>query len=975
VVSGTTAASGNHAPVLDPISDQWTHETQTLTFVASATDSDVPPNTLTFSLLHAPAGASINASSGIFTWTPTESQGPGSYNPTVRVTDNGSPTLYDEEAINITVNEINVAPVLAAIGNKSVNAGQPLTFTASATDSDIPANALTFSLLNAPSGASINAASGVFTWTPAESQGPGSYSFDVVVTDDGTPALSDAETITVTITVNEANVAQGATASQSSTYGGAAASQAVDGDTTGAWSSNSLSCTTSELNAWWQVDLGGLYEINVMDVWNRTDGCQDRLADFSVFVSDVPFTSNTVAGTLAQDGVWSRHVVIPGGPRPDVSLWADTVGRYVRIQLGDTDYLTLAEVQVFGQAVTLGDNVAEGKLASQSGTYPGPIVASRAVDGNTNGTWPGGSLSCTTNQFQPWWQEDLGEYASGAVADPLYQINAIDVWNRTDGCQDRLDDFYVFVSDVPFTSNTVAGTLAQDVVWSRYVVIPGGPRADVSLSVDAVGRYVRIQLMGTNYLTLAEVQVFGEAVTFGDNVAEGKYATQSSTYAGAVGSRAVDGNTSGQWADGSLSCTRNDVQAWWEVDLGRDGSGVLTDPLYQIDAIRVWNRTDGCQDRLDDFYVFVSDVPFTSNTLAGTLAQDGVWSRHVVIPGGARPDVSVAVDRVGWYVLVQLADTNYLTLAEVWVIGEVVTLGDNVAQGKVATQSSTYAGAAASRAVDGNTNGAWSSNSLSCTTGTLNAWWQVDLGGSCDLNAIEVWNRTDGCQDRLDDLYVFVSDVPFASNTVAGTLAQDGIWSRHVVVPGGPRPNVSLAVDAVGRYVRIQLAGTNYLTLAEVKVFGQAVAVGSNVAQGQTATQSSTYAGAAASRAVNGDTNGVWSGNSLSCTASGFQPWWQVDLGGLHDINAIDIWNRTDGCQDRLDDFYVFVSDTPFTSNTVAGTLAQEGIWSRHVVGIPSPVMLMWAETKGRYIRIQLADTNYLTLAEVQVLGTPLLLL
>jgi hypothetical protein len=234
-----------------------------------------------------------------------------------------------------------------------------------------------------------------------------------------------------------------------------------------------------------------------------------------------------------------------------------------------------------------------------------------------------------------------------------------------------------------------------------------------------------------------------------------------------------------------------------------------------------------------------------------------------------------------------------------------------------------------------------------------------------------VWNRTDGSQDRLDDFYVFVSDTPFSSNTVAGTLAQEGMWSQHVVIPGGPRPEVSVAVGAIGRYVRIQLGDTNYLTLAEVQVFGQAAA---NVAQGQAASQSSTYAGAAASRAVDGNTNGVWSGNSLSCTASGSQPWWQVDLGGFYEIDAIDVWNRTDGSQDRLDDFYVFVSDTPFSSNTVAGTLAQEGMWSQHVVlpGGPRPEVSVAVGAIGRYVRIQLGDTNYLTLAEVQVFGEPL---
>ncbi|MDQ3292265.1 MAG: T9SS type A sorting domain-containing protein, partial [Bacteroidota bacterium] len=56
--------------------------------------------TKSFSLIGAPAGASINANSGAFTWTPTAA---GSYIFKVRVTDNGTPTLSDEEVITVTV--------------------------------------------------------------------------------------------------------------------------------------------------------------------------------------------------------------------------------------------------------------------------------------------------------------------------------------------------------------------------------------------------------------------------------------------------------------------------------------------------------------------------------------------------------------------------------------------------------------------------------------------------------------------------------------------------------------------------------------------------------------------------------------------------------------------------------------------------------------------------------------------------------
>src|SRR5262249_11443733 len=97
----------------------------------------------------------------------------------------------------------NTAPLLDPIGNQTVDEGSPLSFTAIATDPESPAQSLTYSLIGAPEGASINPATGEFSWTPTEAQGPGSFTFTVRVTDDGSPSLSDEETITVT--VNEVN--------------------------------------------------------------------------------------------------------------------------------------------------------------------------------------------------------------------------------------------------------------------------------------------------------------------------------------------------------------------------------------------------------------------------------------------------------------------------------------------------------------------------------------------------------------------------------------------------------------------------------------------------------------------------------------------------------------------------------------------------------------------------------------------------
>jgi len=195
-----TVAESNESPVLAVIGNQVVPENSLLGFTATATDSDVPVNTLVFTLEGAvPAGAAITAG-GVFTFTPDESQGGNVYTFDVVVTDDGSPTsAEDRETITVTVNEVNTAPFLTPIGDRVVDEETQLSFTAIAIDTDQPANTLTFSLLGAPTGASIDAVSGVFAWTPGESQGPGVYVFDVVVTDDGSPNLTDSESITVTV--------------------------------------------------------------------------------------------------------------------------------------------------------------------------------------------------------------------------------------------------------------------------------------------------------------------------------------------------------------------------------------------------------------------------------------------------------------------------------------------------------------------------------------------------------------------------------------------------------------------------------------------------------------------------------------------------------------------------------------------------------------------------------------------------------
>ncbi len=87
----------------------------------------------------------------------------------------------------------NSAPVLSAIGSKSILEGASSSFTLSATDAD--GDSLSYSATNLPNGAGFNSGSGSFSWTPGFDQA-GSYDVTFVVSDG---SASDSEVVTITV--------------------------------------------------------------------------------------------------------------------------------------------------------------------------------------------------------------------------------------------------------------------------------------------------------------------------------------------------------------------------------------------------------------------------------------------------------------------------------------------------------------------------------------------------------------------------------------------------------------------------------------------------------------------------------------------------------------------------------------------------------------------------------------------------------
>lgn len=142
-----------------------------------------------------------------------------------------------------------------------------------------------------------------------------------------------------------------------------------------------------------------------------------------------------------------------------------------------------------------------------------------------------------------------------------------------------------------------------------------------------------------------------------------------------------------------------------------------------------------------------------------------------------------------------------------------------------------------------------------------------------------------------------------------------------------------------------------------------------NLALNKTATESTTFvSGTEATKAVDDNTDGaLWHGHA-SATNYGANAWWQVDLGSVQSVGAIQVFGRTDCCPEMTSAFYVFVSDNAFTSTDLNTTLNQSGVSNYYVSGFSGTPGTINANRTGRYIRVQFAGSQYLVLGEVKVL-------
>lgn len=126
-------------------------------------------------------------------------------------------------------------------------------------------------------------------------------------------------------------------------------------------------------------------------------------------------------------------------------------------------------------------------------------------------------------------------------------------------------------------------------------------------------------------------------------------------------------------------------------------------------------------------------------------------------------------------------------------------------------------------------------------------------------------------------------------------------------------------------------------------------------------------------KAVDNDVDGNFASGSVTHTGFQDQPYWEVDLDDVSSIDSITIYNRTDCCKERLSNFSILIGTRPIDARALADAKSLDGVtevFSGQNLVEDSVTLAMPVGTKGRYVRIQLADNKtVLSLAEVQVIG------
>ena len=277
----------------------------------------------------------------------------------------------------------------------------------------------------------------------------------------------------------------------------------------------------------------------------------------------------------------------------------------------------------------------------------------------------------------------------------------------------------------------------------------------------------------------------------------------------------------------------------------------------------------------------------------------------------------------------------------------------------------------------------------SCTDGIMNGnELGIDCGGDCEScptgppsTTLSMTTASGVIPANLSlqinhPVYDFDASDFSVENGVVGELIKTGLNYDVKVYPVeyGKDTKVYLMANSL-----INAIGLSNLASGEIVINSSApnancytVNQTENAALAGTATQSSDQQGGVAGRGNDDNTNGDFFATPSSVIYTNWEanPWWEVDLGKLATIHEVKIHNRSVDNYTELDDYYILISDTPFGTQSLTAILADNNVTRLHVQELAGyPSSYTFNAEQGRYVRIQLNKTAFLTFAELEVIA------
>jgi hypothetical protein len=190
-------------PRFAPTDDLQVFEKQTLTQPLQLVNGDRWDDKVAYEVLEGPPGATIDARTGVFSWTPSVGSKASRHQVTVRVEVRDDPEASDEVTFSVSSIQRNRKPTLQLPADLTVTVGETLRTELEAHDPDQPPSPVRFSLVQSPPGAQLDEATGQLSWTPSAETPAGTVLFSVRVEEADGSGLSATGRFRVTVHVPE----------------------------------------------------------------------------------------------------------------------------------------------------------------------------------------------------------------------------------------------------------------------------------------------------------------------------------------------------------------------------------------------------------------------------------------------------------------------------------------------------------------------------------------------------------------------------------------------------------------------------------------------------------------------------------------------------------------------------------------------------------------------------------------------------